>query len=65
MTEIILERPVAFDLPRRSNAWKNWRSIYGGCGIPKPSVCSGNDDLLWEKTYHNPVAFLRECVDRA
>lgn len=62
MTEIVRERPVAFDLPRRIkrleelafNLWWVWHP-------EAQRLFREIDDLLWEKTYHNPVAFLKEC----
>ena len=62
MTEIVREKPVAFSLPRRVkrleelafNLWWVWHP-------DAQRLFREIDDLLWEKTYHNPVVFLRDC----
>jgi starch phosphorylase len=65
MNGIQREVPVKFSLPRRIsrlsdlayNLWWVWNP-------EAQRLFKGIDDLLWEETYHNPVAFLKE-VDRA
>lgn len=65
MTEIIREEPVKFSLPRRIkrlgelayNLWWVWNP-------EAQRLFRQIDDLLWERTVHNPVAFLRE-VERS
>jgi starch phosphorylase len=65
MTEIIREKPVKFSLPRRIkrlgdlafNLWWVWHP-------EAQRLFKEIDNLLWEDTYHNPVAFLRD-VERA
>lgn len=62
MTELVREKPVAFSLPRRIkrleelafNLWWVWHP-------EAQRLFREIDDLLWENTYHNPVAFLRDC----
>lgn len=65
MTEIIKERPVKLTLPRRIdrladlafNLWWVWNP-------EAQRLFKEIDELLWEDTYHNPVAFLRD-VERS
>ena len=65
MNEIQRETPVKFSLPRRLsrlsdlayNLWWVWNA-------EAQRLFKDIDDLLWEETYHNPVAFLKQ-VDRA
>ena len=65
MAEIIQERPVKFNLPRRLkrlgdlafNLWWVWHP-------EAQRLFKDIDELLWEDTYHNPVAFLRD-VERS
>ncbi len=65
MSEIVKEKPVEFSLPRRIkrleelayNLWWVWHPEV-------PRLFKDIDELLWEKSYHNPVVFLRD-VDRA
>jgi len=59
MTEIVREKPVKFSLPRRIkrledlafNLWWVWHP-------DAQRLFKEIDALVWEKTYHNPVAFL-------
>ncbi len=65
MVDIIKERPVKFNLPRRLkrlgdlafNLWWVWQP-------EAQRLFKDIDALLWEDTYHNPVAFLRD-VERS
>ena len=65
MTEIMTERPVTFTLPGRIdrlgdlafNLWWVWNP-------EAQRLFKEIDDLLWEDSYHNPVAFLRD-VERS
>ena len=65
MAEIIEERPVKFTLPRRIerladlafNLWWVWNP-------EAQRLFKEIDELLWEDSYHNPVAFLRD-VERS
>jgi starch phosphorylase len=65
MTEIVHEKPVKFSLPRRIkrlgdlafNLWWVWNP-------EAQRLFKEIDRLLWEDTYHNPVAFLRD-VERS
>lgn len=65
MLEITKEKPVEFSLPRRIkrledlayNLWWVWHPEV-------PRLFKDIDELLWEKSYHNPIVFLRD-VDRA
>jgi len=62
MTDIVREKPVKFSLPRRLkrleelafNLWWVWHP-------EAQRLFRAIDDLLWEETYHNPIAFLRDC----
>ena len=62
MKEIIQEKPVKFSLPRRIkrlgelayNLWWVWHP-------EAQRLFKEIDSLLWEETYHNPVAFLRDA----
>ena len=64
MTEIVREKPVKFNLPRRIkrleelafNLWWVWHP-------EAQRLFKEIDDLLWDESYHNPVIFLRD-VDR-
>lgn len=61
MSEIIQEKPIEFNLPRRImrleelayNLWWVWHPEV-------QQLFKEIDALLWEETYHNPVAFLRD-----
>ena len=65
MAEIKQERPVKFSLPRRIkrlgdlafNLWWVWNP-------EAQRLFKEIDELLWDDTYHNPVAFLRD-VERS
>ena len=47
-----------------SAGWGSWLTTPGGSGTRKPSSSSPRStDSLWDRLYHNPVAFLRK-VDR-
>jgi len=62
MTVIVREKPVKLSLPRRLkrleelafNLWWVWHP-------EAQRLFREIDNLLWEETYHNPVAFLRDC----
>ena len=65
MTEIVREKPVKFNLPRRIkglgdlayNLWWVWQPEV-------QRLFKMMDALLWEDSYHNPVVFLRD-IERA
>ncbi len=62
MKDIKREKPLTFSLPRRIkrleelayNLWWVWHP-------EAQRLFREIDDLLWEQTYHNPVAFLRDA----
>lgn len=62
MAEIVREKPVKFNLPRRIkrleelafNLWWVWHP-------EAQRLFKEIDELLWEDSYHNPIAFLRDA----
>jgi len=65
MNDVVREKPIKFDIPRRIkrlgelafNLWWVWNP-------EAQQLFKYIDDLLWEESYHNPIVFLRD-VDRA
>ena len=65
MTEINKERPVKLTLPRRINRLADLAFNLWWVWTPEAQrLFKDIDELLWEDSYHNPVAFLRD-VERS